>query len=229
MHRPTLIFDLDGTLAHSLTGIAASLNRALSSLGFAPHPEAVVRRYIGNGARMLATRALPGGADGELIDRIEQSFKTDYSTTWHEGTTAYAGIPSLLAELTTWGVPMAVLSNKPHPFTTAMVRSLFPGIPFSVVIGQRTGVPHKPAPDGVLEIAVRLDSDPRNCWMIGDSTTDMETARNSGAHAIAVSWGYHDRESLAARCPDLILDSPSQLASLLADRFYSSPSLRSLP
>lgn len=222
MSRPTLIFDLDGTLAHSLPGIAASLNRVLGTAGCPTHAEDSVRRFIGNGARMLATRALPSGSDSAMIDWVEQAFKEDYGATWHQGTAPFAGIPGLLAELTAAGLPMAVLSNKPHPFTTAMVRGLFPNTHFSVVIGQRPGVPHKPAPDGILEIAVRLDADVRNCWMIGDSTMDLATARNSGARAVAVAWGYHPPDVLAAHGPDFMAATPEHLLSMTRQTLAAS-------
>lgn len=211
-----LIFDLDGTLVHSLPGIAASLNRALAALGLPCHPEAAVRGFIGNGARILATRAAPVDADEPLLTRLEEAFKNDYRDTWPMGSAPYEGVIGMLGELVRRGLPLAVLSNKPHPFTTAMVAALFPGIRFAAVVGQRPGVPHKPDPGGVMEIAGALGVAPGDCWMIGDSTMDLATARNSGARAIGVTWGYHDRSTLARMEPDALLDSPAELLAEVA-------------
>ncbi len=209
-----LIFDLDGTLVDSLQGIAASLNLALAASGLPPHPPEVVRGFIGNGARVLIRRAAPVDADQSLLDTLEQAFKVDYDLTWPTGTFAYDGIVDLLEILQSRGYPLAVLSNKPHPFTVAMVSRMFPSIRFASVLGQRAGIPHKPDPAGALEISVVLEMLPRDCAVIGDSTMDIETARNAGMRAIAVTWGFHDRERLIAAGADVMADNPAALSAM---------------
>lgn len=209
-----LLFDLDGTLVDSLQGIAASLNLALTASGLPTHPPAVVRGFIGNGARILIQRATPANASGEMLDTVEVAFKADYDSTWPTGTFAYDGIIELLESLQARGYPLAVLSNKPHPFTEAMVAQMFPTIRFSSVLGQRPGIPHKPDPAGALEIATALQKLPKNCSVIGDSTMDIETARNAGMRAVAVTWGFHDRERLLAAGADVTVDSPGELSAM---------------
>jgi phosphoglycolate phosphatase len=207
---------LDGTLVNSLPGIAQALNRALASLGLPEHPLAAVRGFVGDGARVLATRAVPAHSDEELIEHLEQAFKADYAQTWSAGTALYPGIHELLAQLGGLGHPLAVLSNKPHAFTTAMVATLFPEVAFAAVLGQRSGIPHKPDPAGMREIAAQLGVAPAACWLIGDSTTDLATARNSGARALAVTWGYHDRAVLQAAAPEAMADTPAELLARVA-------------
>ena len=213
--KHALIFDLDGTLVDSLHGIAASLNRALAASGLPNHSPAAVRGFIGNGSRILIQRASPPNADEALLLQVEQAFKTDYELTWPAGTTVYAGITGLLESLQARCYPLAVLSNKPHPFTAAIVSRLFPTIRFAAVLGQRSGVPHKPDPAGALEISTSLDLRPQNCIVIGDSTVDLETARNAGMRAIAVTWGFHDRERLMAAGAETIANDPTALLELM--------------
>lgn len=206
-----LIFDLDGTLVDSLQGIAASLNLALAASELPTHPLDRVRGFIGNGARILIQRAAPADADENLLNTLEQAFKCDYDLTWPAGTLAYDGIIDLLESLQADGHPLAVLSNKPHPFTVAMVTRMFPTIRFACVLGQRPGIPHKPDPGGALEIARVLGLEPENCVIIGDSIMDIETAHNAGMKSIAVTWGFHDRERLLAAGADQLVDSPGLL------------------
>jgi phosphoglycolate phosphatase len=213
--RQGLIFDLDGTLVDSLPGIANSLNRALDGLHLPVHSLQAVRGFIGNGARMLVSRAAPSGADESVLERLEQAFKTDYDLTWPQGTAAYPGVVGVLVELHRRGFPLAVLSNKPHAFTTAMVSAMFPEVSFAAVLGQRPGIPHKPDPAGAVEIATMLDLPPQACTVIGDSTMDVETARRAGMRAVAVSWGYHDRDALCAALPFVMIDSAGELLGLL--------------
>ncbi len=217
-----LIFDLDGTLVDSLQGIAASLNHALAEAGLPTHPMNAVRGFIGNGARILMTRAAPKDADDALLERLENSFKADYDVTWPGGTFPYDGINELLEALQTKGIPLAVLSNKPHQFTSTIVAQVFPSIDFKVVLGQLPDIPHKPDPAGALEIANLFGLLPGECTVIGDSTMDLETARNAGMAAIAVTWGFHDREQLIAAGAISLADSPAAVLAMLDQERFSS-------
>jgi phosphoglycolate phosphatase len=209
-----LIFDLDGTLVDSLDGIAASLNWALAQSYLPGHPRESVRKMIGNGARVLVERAVPADSAASLVDRVEAAFKVDYDRTWPTGTVPYAGIPELLQTLHARGYPLAVLSNKPHAFTEAIVAQVFPNVTFSVVLGQRTGIPHKPDPSGAFEIARLLNLPPKSCAIIGDSSMDIETARNAGMAAIAVTWGFQDAEWLTSHQPSRMVTTPAELDPL---------------
>ncbi|MDH4445375.1 MAG: HAD family hydrolase [Akkermansiaceae bacterium] len=211
-----LIFDLDGTLVDSLDGIAASLNHALHASNLPTHSHDAVRGFIGNGARVLIERGTPAGSADSLIEVVEQAFKAHYDLHWPAGTIAYDGIEDLLENLQRRGHELAVLSNKPHPFTEAMVARLFPTIRFAVVLGQRAGIPHKPDPTGALEIAATLGLAPAQCYVIGDSTMDIETALNAGMRPVAVTWGFHDRERLIAAGATSLADDPAALMSVIS-------------
>ena len=210
-----MIFDLDGTLVDSLPGIAGSLNRALTSLGLPSHSSRAIRGFIGNGARVLVSRAAPAGSAEPLLAALEQAFKADYDRTWPQGTAVYPGVAGMLTQLQRRGMALAVLSNKPHAFTTAMVGSLFPASTFAAVLGQRAGIPHKPDPAGAVEIAAVLGLPAAAVTLIGDSTMDIETARRAGMRALAVSWGYHDHEALQAAGPDALSATPQEVPGLL--------------
>lgn len=213
--KPCLILDLDGTLVDSLPGIAASLNRTLSAHGLPGHSDDRVRTFVGDGIRNLVLRAIPKGSDPALLESLLGLYRKDYALSWQSGTTVYPGVANLLDELQKSGFEMAVLSNKTHDFTVEMARAMFPSIRFAAVLGQRDGIPHKPHPGGALHLADILGTAPENCVVIGDSTMDLETAANAGMRAIAVSWGYHDRDRLLAAGASRLIDHPSELPALL--------------
>ncbi len=220
--KPLLIFDLDGTLVDSLAGIAASLNHSLAKHGQATHPPSAVRNFVGDGVVMLVKRSLGKAHDPFLAESLIDDFKRHYDSHWQNGTHAYVGINDALETLAQSGFPLAVLSNKPHAFTTAMTARVFPTIKFAAVLGQRDGIPQKPEPHGALEIARIVDRTPQECVIIGDSTMDLETAHRAGMRAIAVTWGYHDRERLIEAGADQMIDHPSQLnADWIASRLDS--------
>jgi phosphoglycolate phosphatase len=220
--KPLLILDLDGTLVDSLMGIAASLNHSLAEHKQATHPPSAVRNFVGDGVVMLVKRALGEAHEPTLATSVIDSFKDHYDANWQSGTRAYEGITEALESLSEAGYPLAVLSNKPHAFTTAMTQRVFPTIEFAAVLGQRDGVPHKPEPQGALEIAKMTGHPPLDCIVIGDSTMDLETARRAGMRAIAVTWGYHDRERLIEAGATHMIDHPNQLnAACIASRLDS--------
>ncbi|MCW1924561.1 HAD family hydrolase [Luteolibacter arcticus] len=214
--KPGLIFDLDGTLIDSLPGIAASLNHALERCGLPGHVHADVRRFIGNGSYELARRAMPEGSLPAEILAVETAFKDDYAVTWPQGTAPYHGIPACLENLAAAGYRLAVLSNKPHPFTVEIVQRLFPGLPFDPVFGQRPETPRKPHPEAALQIARHWGVAPESCRFIGDSTVDLETARAAGMPAIAVGWGYHDAPALLEAGATSVLAKMTDLDAFLA-------------
>jgi phosphoglycolate phosphatase len=204
-----LIFDLDGTLVESLPGIAASLNRALIQHGLPGQSHANVRGFIGDGAIKLVQRALATVSRIDITESVLNHFAADYAVSWPRGTSVYLGMLGLLQQLEEQAIPLAVLSNKPHPFTAEIIGKLFPNTHFTVVLGNQDGLPHKPDPTGALQIAHTLGVAPEDCIIIGDSIMDLETAKNANMKSIAVTWGYHDRERLVMA--DVIVDTMDQL------------------
>jgi phosphoglycolate phosphatase len=142
---------------------------------------------------------------------VEDAFKDDYALTWPDGTAPYDGVQACLDKLAAAGFRLAVLSNKPHPFTVEIVQRVFPGLPFEPVLGQRAGTPRKPHPDAALQIARHWGIAADACRFIGDSTVDLETARAAGIPAIAVGWGYHDPAALHAAGAEVLVEKVTDL------------------
>ena len=209
-----IIFDLDGTLVHSLPGIAASLNRSLSAQGLPTHPESAVRNFIGNGIKKLVERAAPD-AHGNTLDGLVNAMRDDYAETWKDGTQPYPKAVETLQNLASQNIPCAVFSNKPDEYCREITDHLFSGIPFQVVQGQREGTPPKPDPAGALEIAQTLRIPTTETAFVGDSTIDLETANNAHMIPVAATWGYHDPPALAALSPKHSINSINELLSLI--------------
>ena len=108
-----VLFDLDGTLLNTLRDLAESTNYVLAGSGFPQHEVEAYRYFVGNGVRVLASRALPRDiSDPKTVDKIASQIEEVYSQRWAEHTLPYPGIPELLDALTLSGVRMAILSNK---------------------------------------------------------------------------------------------------------------------
>lgn len=214
MHKRSVIFDLDGTLADTLADIAISANHALATLGRPTFETPRYRFLAGQGLHSLMTDAL--GADhASLVPRGMELFLAHYADHWTDHTAPYPGIPALLDELTRQGVRMAVLSNKPHAATLAMMRHAFSQWHFEVVLGQREGKPLKPDPAGALEIAQQLDIPPRDWLYVGDTKADMLTANRAGMFAVGVLWGFREEQELRDNGAQAIITQPSELLGLI--------------
>ena len=191
-----LIFDLDGTLVDSLPGIAAALNHTLGDLNLPTHPVDAVEGFIGDGVDNLVRRAL-GPELAHHHAEVLAGFQARYPVDWKTGTHPYPGMMDLLAELASRNFPMAVLSNKPHPFTTEIVSALFPAHSFQTVRGHLPGTPRKPDPTAALEIVDSWNLKPAEVAYIGDSTVDLATARAAGLIPLIFSWGYGTPEGIS--------------------------------
>jgi phosphoglycolate phosphatase len=213
--RPRLIIlDLDGTLVDSLRDIAESVNECLVLLGMPTHPVDKYRFMVGEGVPMLCQRAI-GDSHPHLVARLAELTRAAYRTRPLRHTVAYAGVPDLVAALRARRFPLAVLSNKPHELTRLIVESLWPADTFVAVQGYVDEQRRKPDPALALQIAASQSVAPTDMLLVGDTPTDVETARRAGATCIAVTWGFRSRDDLASAGARWIIDRPEELLMLL--------------
>jgi phosphoglycolate phosphatase len=201
------VFDLDGTLVDSLEDLAVAMNDVLREAGQPEHPIEAYRHFIGWGAADLVRRAAPNADHAALLS----SFGRRYHGEAHgHASRPYAGIPELLRTLVARKIPIAVLSNKPHAATVAVVARFFPEIPFVAVVGAREGSPHKPDPTTALEIAETLGVPASCCAFVGDTEVDMLTAKNARMKPIGVAWGFR-AENLTGAGAERVVTRPEEL------------------
>ena len=214
----SIIFDLDGTLLDTLTDLANSANAVLEQNGFPIHPEESYKTFVGNGMFTLMKRALPDqNRDDETVKRMTTAMNDEYRNRWDETTAPYAGIPEMLDAFNEKGVPISILSNKPHEFTLKTVDKLLGDFSFEQVLGVRDGKEPKPDPAGAIEIAGLLDLDPSDIIFCGDSSVDMDTAKNAGMFAAGVLWGFRSEAELREHGADAIIQKPDDLLELIQE------------
>jgi phosphoglycolate phosphatase len=211
-----VLFDLDGTLLDTLEDIARSANEVLVGLDLPPHPIDAYRTFIGDGVGNLFQRAFPAGVgDAGLVERCVERFREVYGRGWNVASRPYPGIPELLDGLVARGLGMAVLSNKPDPFTRRCVEEYLARWPFRAVLGDRAGVPRKPDPGGALDVAGRLGVAPGQVVYLGDSSVDMTTARRAGMIPIGAAWGFRSVEELRKSGATEVIAHPVDLLDLI--------------
>ena len=204
----TYIFDLDGTLLDTLDDLKEAVNYALRTRD-------EVRAFIGNGVRLLMTRAIPGGEQNPRFEEVFATFRQYYMQHSLDTTRPYDGIPELLRELKRRGKRLAVVSNKFDAATKELIRHFFADT-IEVAIGEHEveGIRKKPAPDTVIEALRQLGVGREQAVYVGDSDVDLQTARNSGLPCISVLWGFRDRDFLAANGAKTFAERPADVLEI---------------
>ena len=223
MHQyDTYIFDLDGTLLDTLDDLAAAVNYALRTYRMPEHSCDDVRRFVGNGVRMLMIRAIPNGEQNPRFKEVFSTFRQYYLEHSLDRTRPYDGVPEMLKALKQRGCRLAVVSNKFYAATQELCRHFFADT-IEVAIGENeaAGIRKKPAPDTVFEALRQLNDisltshhSPLTSDLavyVGDSDVDLETANNSGLPCISVLWGFRDRDFLIQHGAKTFISAPSEL------------------
>ena len=207
----TFIFDLDGTLLDTLQDLANSVNHALRQYGMPEHSLDDIRRFVGNGVRLLMERAVPEGAQHPLFEEAFASFRQYYMQHSLDTTRPYDGIVETIRELKLRGCRLAVVSNKMMAATQELVAHFFPDVEVAIGEHEAAGIRKKPAPDTVDEALRQLGVTREGAVYVGDSDVDLLTARNSGLPCISVLWGFRDREFLLAHGATTLIERPEEL------------------
>jgi phosphoglycolate phosphatase len=216
MQPELLVFDLDGTMIDSKLDLALSVNAARADLNLPPLGDNIVFSYVGNGAPVLIRKAI-GEQYGEAqLQRSLEFFLNYYRQHMLDNTRLYPGAAEALQRLQAAGVRMAVLTNKPVRFSRELLRGLGVLDRFQLVYGGNSFETKKPHPEGLSQAMAELGVPPEQTMVVGDSAVDVRTARNAGAWACGVTYGFQP-ETFAEEPPDLLVDSLPQLADLLLE------------
>lgn len=214
MQYDTIIFDLDGTLLNTLDDLRDSLNDILVQKGYAARSLEEVRRFVGNGVRNLVRLSVPEHCTEEEVTLCLEEFKEHYKNNMQNKTRPYNGIMELLLDLNRFNYKLAIVSNKYDNAVKSLAKTYFGNL-FPVAIGETTEIKRKPAPDSIFEVVRELGSDLHNTVLVGDSETDVQTAKNAGIPCIGVTWGFRSREVLKSAGVDYLIDTPKELLTLI--------------
>jgi phosphoglycolate phosphatase len=214
----TVIFDLDGTLVDTAPDLAAALNASLIEEGLAPVTLTQVRHMVGRGARVLIERATVAAGrqlPARRIDDLVGHFLEHYEANISAGSRPFDGVLPLLRDFTNRGVKLGVCTNKPEALSLKLLSHLGMKDFFPAILGADSRPWHKPDPRHLTETIAALGGEPGKAVLVGDSETDVRTARAAGIPIVLVSFGYTETpvEDLAA---DTVIDHFDALEQALA-------------
>lgn len=190
---PIIVFDLDGTLADTAHDLIATLNAILQSEGLDPLPLAQARDLIGAGARALIARGFQVRQKELTPERLETlflAFLDHYGRNLVVHTRLYPGVETALEALAEQGFTLAVCTNKMQDHSRQLLDALGILDRFAALAGRDTYPVCKPDPRHLTLTIADAKGDPRRAALVGDSKTDVDTARAADIPVIGVDFGY---------------------------------------
>jgi phosphoglycolate phosphatase len=210
---PLLVFDLDGTLADTAGDLAAALNVILARQGLSGLPLPQARAMIGGGARALIERGLAANgveASAAELDGLLDEFMDYYEAHIAEATVLFPGLPEALDRFEAAGFTFAVCTNKVERTSQLLLRELGVAGRFRAICGKDTFAVNKPDGEALLQTIAKAGGDRGRSVMIGDSKTDIDTARNASVPIVAVNFGY-SWEPVDTYKPDRVISHYDEL------------------
>ncbi len=208
-----VLFDLDGTLADTKDDIATAVNLTMADLGLPAVAPTTIYGFIGHGVRQLLLRAL-GEDDPERLRRAHAIFDGYYRRHLLDTTRFYPGVSDLLDTLRHRGQRMAIVTNKPMAYTTALILGLKADRYFDVVLGSEGGEMLKPHPGMLQKALAAIETAPAEALMVGDGVPDIQAARAAGLQVCAVGYGLGDADELRRAEPDFFCETITDLRRL---------------
>jgi phosphoglycolate phosphatase len=188
-----IVFDLDGTLVDSAPDVQCALHAILKRCGTTSPELDAIRLMIGKGPEVLIRRALDAmdvATESVDVETLTLQFSESYKEQGHALTRLLPGTTRCLEQLAEQKIRTAVCSNKPDPICRDVLADLGIGRFFDCIQGSATGLPLKPDPSTLLETLRSLDTTVEQALYVGDSKTDVDTARSGGISVALVRHGY---------------------------------------
>lgn len=196
MTAPTLVFDLDGTLVHTAPDLIASLNHCLREAGMDPAEQEAIGFHVGMGSRAMIERAYALRSRAlapDELERLSALFLRHYAAAIPGDSRPYPGVLDAIERHRAAGFRFAICTNKPEALARKLTQGLGMASLFAATCGADTFAFRKPDPRHLLETIRAGGGDPGQAVMVGDSRTDIDTAKAAGIPVVAVDFGYTDR------------------------------------
>jgi phosphoglycolate phosphatase len=228
MKRPIIVFDLDGTLIDTAPDLLDSLNHSLADTGLPVVERSDFKRFVGMGGRVMIERAHTAAQKalaGAEHDRLLQLFLDHYTANIPGKSRPYPGVIEAIARFEDAGYALAVCTNKYEANSLALIEALGLTKHFTAIAGQDTFPFRKPDPRHLFKTIELAGGDPERALMVGDSQTDIDTAKAAGIPVVAVDFGYTDRHVREFE-PSAIISHFDELTLGLAERLINAANSR---
>jgi len=226
-----VIFDLDGTMVHTLGDFQVALHRTMADLDLPPVSDALIEQTIGKGSEHLIRtllahqierpevkgmgQACPALSVDALFERAWLRYQHHYLQINGQFADVYPGVLAALETFSAQGLPMACLTNKPLSFATALLKEKSLDHFFVHVFGGDSFERKKPDPLPILKTCEALGTLVGRTLMVGDSSNDAQAAHAAGCPVVLVTYGYNHGQAVQDTPAAAWLDSLAHLPDCL--------------
>lgn len=237
-----VLFDLDGTLVNTLHSLRDTMNKTMEHFGLDPITEEQTKKYVGNGYQVFVEKSMQASAD-RLYREAEKWEKKDeekaldldqradevmadfddacayYVSVFRENCTyqveAYPGIKDCLDILKNYGVKLACITNKSMEAAKTVLHHVFGENCFDYISADDGTHPLKPDTGVVKDACERLGVRVENCIFVGDTKTDMETARRAGMDSVGCIYGFRGRRELEESGASICVERATEILTAI--------------
>ncbi len=204
-----VLYDLDGTLVDTAPDLIATLNTLLDNYGLKPVDFNHYRNLVSTGASALLTASFDSTYD---FAQLRREFLTIYANNIAQKSRLFSGVKTSLDRLLGLGIPWGIVTNKPIELTHSLISQLDFGSQAICVVGGDSIENRKPSADPLIYACGIAKIDPAHTVYVGDSQTDMMSARAARCFAIACRYGYTGEDSsIDDWDADAVIDNPEEL------------------
>ena len=200
--KPTILFDLDGTVIDSTEAILDGFRVAFEKFGEDVPDDEAIKNEIGH---TLENMFLTLGVEQSRVDEHVHAYKMHYRVISCEKTILLEGAREAIIEASKFAT-LGVVTTKTGEYSTILLEHMGLMNYFSVLIGREHVKYPKPHEEPILKALAKLEHDKNTSWMIGDTCMDIESAKNAGINSIAVTSGYATH-SMLQNCASFICNS----------------------
>ncbi|CAM5782058.1 phosphoglycolate phosphatase [Castellaniella caeni] len=221
MHFSGILFDLDGTLVHTIPDLAAAANAMRLDMGLPALPEATIATYVGKGVEQLVIRALANDGKPASVDLVMRGlarFQDHYRALNGRHSQLFPGVLAGLQAFRSQGARLAVVTNKGTEFTLPLLRHLQLDTYFDAVVCGDTCERKKPDPLPLFHACDLLGIQPSQALFIGDSINDALAAQAAQMRVLALPYGYNEGQPVQSLPVDAIVNSIIEAARWAADQ-----------
>ena len=208
-----VVFDLDGTLIDTLSGITLALNRTLLECGYkkCDYTKEEVKHFIGGGARRLFRL----GTQKDEIDEKEYSLYCKYYEYYQPVSECFPNVINVLHALKSKGYELFIFSNKPHELLLKLCELKFEKGLFTYIQGQEECYPPKPDVTALNKVLHMFNLDPKDGYYVGDSKFDVLTSRNANLKSVIYKGGYGFIDDILVTKPDYLFSDYNELKEII--------------
>jgi phosphoglycolate phosphatase len=208
------IFDFDGTLVDSAPGIIEVMQDVITEKKLPQHLLDEWKVLIGVPLMRQMEILFPDGPE-EYWLQLATRYREIYDAKTIELCPLFPDLRNMLERLKQAGVTITVATSKRRPLVEVVLNYHDLTKYFTLLVGAQDVVNHKPHPESVFKTLEQLNKPASEAVVIGDSSYDLDMARNAGVDAIGVTTGVHSADVLSRSEPKYIVNGLDEVLPII--------------